>query len=107
MPYAYPSTQYYEDQKNLHDFYLDLGNQCRISEEKRQALRMCWGIVGRTDDERIRLQALALIDKCNSHKMDMVTNGKVEKLSAAADKTKTSTYGQEEEQSEEEKEGVF
>ena len=81
-----------------------------------QVLRMCWGIVGRTDDERIRLEALALIDQCNSHKMDMVTNGsiiedalnyvngKAEKLrlSAAAvlkstqDKTNTSDYEEEE-----------
>jgi hypothetical protein len=42
-----------------------------------QVLRMCWGIVGRSDDERIRLQALALIDQCNSHKMDMITNGTI------------------------------
>jgi transcriptional regulator len=42
-----------------------------------QVLRMCWGIVGRTDDERVRLLALALIDQCNSHKMDMVTNGAI------------------------------
>jgi len=36
MPYAYSPT-YYEDQKKEHDFYINLGNQCRISEEKRQA----------------------------------------------------------------------
>jgi len=42
-----------------------------------QVLRMCWGIVGKSNDERIRLQALALIDQCNSHKMDMVTNGSI------------------------------
>ena len=39
-----------------------------------QVLRMCWGIVGRSNDERVRLQALALTNQCNSHKMDMVTN---------------------------------
>jgi hypothetical protein len=38
MPYAYSPT-YYEDQKKEHDFYINLGNQCRISEEQRQALR--------------------------------------------------------------------
>jgi hypothetical protein len=38
MPYAYSPT-YYEDQKKEHDFYINLGNQCRISEEKRQAWR--------------------------------------------------------------------
>lgn len=42
-----------------------------------QVLRMCWGIVGKSDDERVRLQALSLIDQCNSHKMDMVTNGSI------------------------------
>jgi hypothetical protein len=36
LPYAYSPT-YYEDQKKEHDFYINLGNQCRISEEKRQA----------------------------------------------------------------------
>ena len=38
MPYAY-STTYYENQKKEHDFYINLGNQCRIAEERRQALR--------------------------------------------------------------------
>jgi hypothetical protein len=38
MPSFYSPT-YYEDQKSEHDFYINLGNQCRIAEEKRQALR--------------------------------------------------------------------
>jgi hypothetical protein len=38
MPSFYSPT-YYEDQKKEHDFYINLGNQCRISEEKRQAWR--------------------------------------------------------------------
>jgi hypothetical protein len=38
MPSAYSPT-YYEDRKKEHDFYINLGNQCRIAEEKRQALR--------------------------------------------------------------------
>ena len=38
MP-SYYSPTYYEDQKKENDFYINLGNQCRISEEKRQALR--------------------------------------------------------------------
>ena len=42
-----------------------------------QVLRMCWAVVGRTNDERVRLQALALIDQCNAHKMEMVTNGSI------------------------------
>ena len=39
-----------------------------------QVLTMCWGIVGRTNEERVKLQALALIDQCNSHRMEIVTN---------------------------------
>jgi hypothetical protein len=38
MP-LYDSPTYYEDQKREHEFYMNLGNQCRISEEKRQAWR--------------------------------------------------------------------
>lgn len=38
MPSAYSPT-YYEDRKKEHDFYINLGNQCRIAEEHRQALR--------------------------------------------------------------------
>ena len=77
-----------------------------------QVLRITWGIVSKTGDERVRLQALALIDQCNTHKMDMVTNGaivsdalkyvngKAQKLSAAAN------LGSQTDE-EEEKEGVF
>jgi uncharacterized membrane protein YukC len=36
-----------------------------------------WFIANTTADERVRLQALALIDQCNTHKMDMVTNGAI------------------------------
>jgi hypothetical protein len=38
MPSFYSPT-YYEDRKREHDFYINLGNQCRIAEEQRQALR--------------------------------------------------------------------
>jgi hypothetical protein len=38
MPSAYSPT-YYEDRKKEHDFYINLGNQCRIAEEQRRALR--------------------------------------------------------------------
>jgi hypothetical protein len=38
MPSFYSPT-YYEDQKKEHDFYMNLGNQCRIAEEQRQALK--------------------------------------------------------------------
>jgi hypothetical protein len=36
MPSFYSPT-YYEDRKKEHDFYINLGNQCRIAEEQRQA----------------------------------------------------------------------
>jgi transcriptional regulator len=42
-----------------------------------QVLKKAWEIVDNTADERVRLQALALIDQCNTHKMDMVTNGTI------------------------------
>jgi hypothetical protein len=42
-----------------------------------QVLQKAWEIVNKTLDERVRLQALGLIDQCNSHKMDMVTNGAI------------------------------
>jgi hypothetical protein len=38
MPYAYSPT-YYEGRKKEYDFYINLGNQCKIAEEQRQALR--------------------------------------------------------------------
>jgi hypothetical protein len=38
MPSFYSPT-YYEDRKREHDFYINLGNQCRIAEEQRRALR--------------------------------------------------------------------
>lgn len=76
---------------------------------------MCWAVVGRTNDERVRLQALALIDQCNAHKMEMVTNGSIvsdalKYVNGKAEKLKTSvsttSYEEEEEEiEEEEKEG--
>jgi hypothetical protein len=38
MPSFYSPT-YYEDRKSEHDFYINLENQCRIAEEKRQAFK--------------------------------------------------------------------
>jgi orotate phosphoribosyltransferase-like protein len=60
-----------------------------------QVLRITWSIVSKTADERVRLQALALIDQCNSHKMDMVTNGAIitdalKYVNGKADKLKNS-----------------
>ena len=42
-----------------------------------QVLRKAWHIANTTADERVRLQALALIDQCNSHKMELITNGSI------------------------------
>jgi transcriptional regulator len=40
-----------------------------------QVLRMSWSIVGKTADEKTKLQALALIDDVNKHRDELVTNG--------------------------------
>ena len=42
-----------------------------------QVLKKAWYIANTTADERVRLQALSLIDQCNSHRMDLITNGTV------------------------------
>ena len=38
-------------------------------------LRMSWSIVGKTEDEKTRLQALALINDVNKYRTELVTNG--------------------------------
>jgi hypothetical protein len=38
---------------------------------------MCWNIVNTTTDEKIRLQAGALINDCTRHRIDLSTNGVV------------------------------
>jgi hypothetical protein len=40
-----------------------------------QILKMCWSIVSKTADEKTRLQALALINDCTRHRVDLSTNG--------------------------------
>jgi hypothetical protein len=40
-----------------------------------QLLRMTWSIVGKTEDEKTRLQALALIHDVNKYRTELVTNG--------------------------------
>jgi hypothetical protein len=42
-----------------------------------QLLRMTWTIVSKTEDEKTKLQALALINDCNKYKIDLSTNGVV------------------------------
>ena len=84
--------------KQLH---LINGDNATIIVEYVTALKSEVSLANTTADERVRLQALALIDQCNSHKMDLITNGavvsdalkyvngKAEKLSAAAAKMST------------------
>ena len=36
---------------------------------------MCWSIVGKTEDEKTKLQALALINDVNKYRIDLATNG--------------------------------
>ena len=38
-------------------------------------LRMAWSIVGKTEDEKTKLQALALINDVNKYRTELVTNG--------------------------------
>jgi hypothetical protein len=40
-----------------------------------QVLRMSWSIVSKTEDEKTRLQALALINDVNKYRTELVTNG--------------------------------
>jgi hypothetical protein len=40
-----------------------------------QVLRMSWSIVNRTEDEKTKLQALALINDVNKYRTELVTNG--------------------------------
>ena len=40
-----------------------------------QVLRMTWSIIGKTEDEKTRLQALALINDVNKYRTELVTNG--------------------------------
>jgi hypothetical protein len=42
-----------------------------------QVLRLTWSIVGKTPDEKTRLQAMSLITECNKYKIDLATNGTI------------------------------
>jgi hypothetical protein len=62
-----------------------------------QVLKKVWYIANATADERVRLQDLALIDQCNSHKMDLITNGSIvseslKYVNSKAEKLKTSAF---------------
>jgi hypothetical protein len=62
-------------QKHIHETVPAEYQKCYT--QINQVLKKTWEIVEKTADEKTRLQALALIDQCNSHKMDMVTNGTI------------------------------
>jgi hypothetical protein len=62
-----------------------------------QVLKKVWYIAKATADERVRLQDLALIDQCNSHKMDLITYGSIvsdalKYVNSKAEKLKTSAF---------------
>jgi hypothetical protein len=40
-----------------------------------QVLRMTWSIISKTEDEKTRLQALALINDVNKYRTELATNG--------------------------------
>jgi hypothetical protein len=42
-----------------------------------QVLRLTWAIVGKTPDEKTRLQALSLITECNKYRLDLASNGTI------------------------------
>jgi Zn-dependent oligopeptidase len=41
----------------------------------KQILRMSWSIASKTEDEKTRLQALALMNDVNKYRTELVTNG--------------------------------
>jgi Zn-dependent oligopeptidase len=41
----------------------------------KQVLRMSWSIASKTEDEKTRLQALALMNDVNKYRTELVTNG--------------------------------
>jgi hypothetical protein len=100
-------------QKHIHETVPEEYQKCMVG--INQVLQKAWLIVSRTADERVRLQALSLIDQCNSHKMDMVTNGAIitgalEYVNGKAEKlvSKQSQERREwKEEQEQEQEGVF
>jgi hypothetical protein len=74
MPYAICPT-YYEDKKAEHDFYINLGNQCRIAEEQRQALKKAK--MELQEQERISLVLQEHIRKLNEAKKVLQENKKL------------------------------
>jgi hypothetical protein len=53
----------------------NLGEYQKACNTVNQVLRMTWSIISKTDDEKTRLQALALINEVNRYRTELVTNG--------------------------------
>jgi orotate phosphoribosyltransferase-like protein len=62
-------------QKHIHETIPEEYQKAMVSID--QILKMCWSIVSKTADEKTRLQALALINDCTRHRVDLSTNGVV------------------------------
>jgi hypothetical protein len=62
-------------QKHIHETIPEEYQKAMVSID--QILKMCWSIVSKTADEKTRLQALALINDCTKHRVDLSTNGVV------------------------------
>lgn len=60
-------------QKHIHETIPE--EYQKAMESLNQVLRMCWSIANRAEDEKIRLQALALINDVNKYRTELVTNG--------------------------------
>ena len=73
---AYLRNQAQENlQKHIHETIPEEYQKAMVS--INQILKMCWSIVSKTADEKTRLQALALINDCTRHRVDLSTNGVV------------------------------
>ena len=73
---AYLRNQAQENlQKHIHETIPEEYQKAMVSID--QILKMCWSIVSKTADEKTRLQALALINDCTRHRVDLSTNGVV------------------------------
>jgi hypothetical protein len=62
-------------QKHIHETIPEEYQKAMTSID--QILKMCWSIINKTADEKTKLQALALINECTKHKVDLSTNGVV------------------------------
>jgi hypothetical protein len=73
---AYLRNQAQENlQKHIHETIPEEYQKAMVSID--QILKMCWSIVSKTADEKTRLKALALINDCTRHRVDLSTNGVV------------------------------